>query len=129
MKKFLSLLLAVALMFTCASLVACGKKDDKDPVIGTYTLTSATENGEAIEIPEGFSSSIVVNEDGTFTMSQSMGEHTESYNGTWAKDGSTITLTPSSEGDEPVSLTIGENSLTLTEVYGEDTNAMIFTKQ
>lgn len=133
MKKFLTIVLAVALMLTCVSLVAC-KKDDNDEasIAGIYVLTSATENGEDMPIPEGFSSSIELKEDGSFTMSQSMGDHSESYSGTWAKDGDTVTLTPTPVPDEnlePVTLTAGENTLSLSETYGEDTQVMVFTKQ
>ena len=126
MKKLLSILLAVLLMLTFSSLIACDSCDEADPICGTYSLTSYTIDGQ--EMP-GMSSSIVLNDDNTFTMTQTMNGPEETYTGTWAKDDTTVTLTDSEDPDDPLAFTIGENTLTLTMTFGGATQTMTFTKQ
>lgn len=122
MKKFLSLLLVVALMFTCASLVACSKDDDKDPVIGTYALTSMSYNGEERELPEGASMTMEIKEDGTVVMTESYNGESDSENGTWVKNDNVVTITLDGNATD---LTFADNKLT----YSEDGYVQVFTKQ
>ena len=128
MRKFLSLLLAVALMFTCASLVACDSCDEKK-VIGTYTLTSMTIDGEEMEIPDGFGSTIEIKKDNKFKMTQTLNGPEEVYEGDWSLDGDTLTLTIEEDGSDPVELTVGENTLTLTLSEDGLSQVSVFTKQ
>ncbi len=126
MKKFLSIVLAVALMLTCVSLVACNKDDnDVDPVVGVYTLTSATNDGEPVPMPEDVSYLIEIKADNTVVMTETDGTDSDVETGTWAKDGSNITLSfGEGESAYSVTLAISENALT----YTEDGFVQVFTK-
>ena len=132
--KFMMVILALVIVF---SLTACngsesggGSKDKKetaDTVSGIFVLTAMVEGTEEYspEVLEGIGAKdffVEFNDDKTFTFSIS-GEKLE---GTYVKDGSTLTLT--AEGDEEALIgTIdGDNFILEDEVEG---TKMTFTRE
>lgn len=129
MKKFLSILLAVMLMLTFASLVGCKSGDGDgdgdggaDPIVGVYTQTYLEVDGVERPLPEGVTLTMEIKADGTVVMTQSYDGESQSESGTWTKDGNAVSIIIDSD---TTILTAGENTLT----YSEGGYVQVFTKQ
>ncbi|MBR5239234.1 MAG: hypothetical protein IKW04_01495 [Clostridia bacterium] len=116
MKKLLALLLAAMMVFT---VVGCDKKGGA-AIAGTYTLTGAEMNGEALPMDGAPETAVTLNADGTGTVSE--GEATTAC--TWTQEGDTVTLV-APEQERPLVLTLEGNAL----VIEESGVKMTFTKQ
>ncbi len=125
MKKLLLTALTCILVACCSLMVACGSS-----VEGTYKFDNlsysqggVTINAQAGEEFMGMTVSenfyvIELKKDGVCTISMTMGNDSESFDGTWEKDGDTIKLTADGttvnatlDGD---SLTFESNGMKIT---------------
>lgn len=102
MKKLLLTALTCMLIACCALMTACSsvegtyKFDNLSYSQGGITITAqAGEDFMGMNISENFYV-IELKKDGACTISSTMGDATESIEGTWEKDGDTIKLTANS---------------------------------
>jgi len=130
MKKFLALLLALAMVF---ALAACGSSaapaaSEANPVVGDWELTGVTATvpgGEPAEMnPEenaslfGDKGYYTFNADGTGSLNIYEGDTVATTDGKWTNEGDTYTFTGAS-GDELV-VTYDKSADTLTREYTDD---------
>lgn len=104
MKKLLLTALTCILVACCSLMVACGssvegtyKFDNLSYSQGGVTITAkAGEEFMGMTVSEDFYI-VELKKDGVCTISMSMAGETESFEGTWKKDGDTIKLTADGE--------------------------------
>ena len=125
MKKILTILIATLLCICCVGMVACGG----DGVEGVYKFKSMTYEGETYEIGDeapwgddilsADSNTFELKEDGTVVSTSKVAGQTETQNGTWTKDGNTITvvMTVGSQS-QTVTMTLDGNVLTYNVMEG-----------
>jgi Lipocalin-like domain len=92
-----------------------------DDLIGTWNITSLTfEPGGGGTVAQGLvgSATIVFSDDLTYTLTFVEGTVTDIENGTFAVDGSTLSLTPTA--DQPSVFTVTAISSTGATLYSED---------
>jgi hypothetical protein len=138
MRKLTNLLLVV-LLVSGFTLVGCLGDDDDNPsssssdLIGTWSLTAMSENGDNIP-PEYFGEvTVTINDGGTGTVI----EDGVTSNFTWSVSGNKLTVTEDGE-TRIMDFSVSGNTLTLTfrEIYGDDSTGteefimiQTFTKQ
>lgn len=125
MKKLLTILLAALLCVCCVSMVAC---KEESGVEGKYKFYSLTYGGTTYNIGDTYQG-VVLSAD-TMSLELKKGgvcvttSPDGSNNGTWVKDGNTITITTVYEYDGETSTDITNGTLNgedLTLVYNSDT--------
>lgn len=133
-KRILSFLVAVCLLVPCMFLVACG-----NTVEGKYSLYSIkygdvtwtkadyeakaesadlTEPEQMMAMVWGFigesAPTIELKKDGTVVMESTYEDEVETTNGTWTKEGDTITFTEAGEDPEVMTLKLVDGKLVMT---------------
>lgn len=123
-KRVLSLLMVLALM---VGLVACG--GGKTNAAGTYNLTKMDMNGVSVDLDQlteeagvEVKITLVLKEDGNFSLDMGTLGVSESLSGTWKADGNNLTLT--SEGTD-VPATLDGTTITMSQ----DGQTMTFEKE
>ena len=124
MKKLLAMLLAAMMVFT---VVGCEQKAETPAateapvagIAGTYKLSGAEMNGEALPMEGAPEMSVTLNADGSATVAN--GE--ENIPATWTQEGNTVTLV-SPEEAEPMVLTVEGADLVIEDAGMK----MIFSK-
>lgn len=117
--KLLCMAMVLMMVF---SLAACGKKDSGSSAAGTYNLQEIAAAGVTMNIDDlkeslgdaaaDLNLSLILNEDGKFTLDMTAFDPTMSMDGTWEEKDGSIELTVDGE---TVSATYKDGTITLEE--------------
>jgi len=119
MKKTVSVLLAVLMIFVMGACTSGGAAGDSSSAAGTYKMKSITMAGqtldaEALVTAAGFDINdfkIELKEGGEFTVTMLAGETSETVSGTWSADGNKVSLTADDYTEEA---SLDGNQLTIS---------------
>lgn len=137
MTKFKSTYLALILaLLICFSLLLCSDEssNDEETLIGTWILTKLKIElvpGMLTEIDPaiiGFSMTITVKEDNTYTSVITEEGVTDTFNGTWEKSGNNILMTEEGETQE-IEYSLQGDTLELTFIEDGDPVIYVFSRQ
>lgn len=128
MKKLLFLFIASTILFSCES----NDENDLDPIIGTWQLTSETENGTEESTECSRKTKVTFSEDGKFTYQGFFTDggsecENENSSGTWRNDNNSNYTLDFGDGDTSTTkLTFSQNNNVFSTTDTDNFNGQTF---